>query len=84
MALKARSVACFSCQARKFWRSYPLLVSVQNAVFVGRRPYVKPLSDLWDNYESFAVIMVDREGARALTFRMGALSDTAGTVGAEV
>ncbi len=81
---QARSVACFSCQARKFWRSYPLLVSVPNAVFVGRRPYVKPLSDLWDNYESFAVLMVDREGARALTFRMGALTDTAGTLGAEV
>ena len=71
---QARSVACFSCQPRKFWRSYPLLVPLQNVVFVGRRPYVKLLSDLWDNYESFAVIMVDREGARAMIFRMGALS----------
>lgn len=81
---QARSVACFSCQARKFWRAYPLLVPTENAVYVGRRPYVKPLSDLWDNYECFAVVMVDREGARVLTYRLGALSDTAGTLGAEV
>jgi peptide subunit release factor 1 (eRF1) len=81
---QAKSLVCFSCQARKFWRAYPLLVPVRNAVHVGRRPYVKPLSDLWDNYECFAVVMVDREGARVMTFRLGALADTAGTLGAEV
>lgn len=81
---QGRSVACFSCQARGFWRAFPLLVPAQNAVYVGRRPYVKPLSDLFDNYECFAVIMVDREGARILTYRLGALADTAGTLGAEV
>lgn len=81
---QGRSVACFSCQARTFWRAFPLLVPVQNAVYVGRRPYVRPLSDLFDNYESFAVIMIDREGARVLTYRLGALADTAGTLGAEV
>jgi peptide chain release factor subunit 1 len=81
---QGRSVTCFSCQARKFWRAFPLLVPVQNAIYVGRRPYVKPLSDLFDNYECFAVIMVDREGARILAYRLGALADTAGTLGAEV
>jgi peptide subunit release factor 1 (eRF1) len=81
---QGRSLACFSCQAQKFWRAIPLLVPVENAIYVGRRPYVKPLSDLLDNYEDFAIIMVDREGARVLTYRLGALADTAGTLGAEV
>ena len=81
---QGRSVACFSCQAHKIWRVFSLLVPVQNAVYVGRRPYVKPLSDVLDNYECFAVIMVDREGARVLTYRLGALADTAGTLGEEV
>ena len=81
---QGRSVACFSCQAMKFWRFYPLLAPMADAVFVGRRPYVKPLSDLWDNYASFAVVMVDREGARILSYRLGALADTAGTLGTEV
>ncbi len=81
---QGRSVTCFSCQAVKFWRTFSLLVPIQNSVYVGRRSYVRPLSDLFDNYESFAVIMVDREGARVLTYRLGALADTAGTLGAEV
>jgi peptide chain release factor subunit 1 len=53
-------------------------------VFVGLRPYVKPLSDLWDNYDRFGVIMVDREGARAFVYHLGALEDSAGTLGTEV
>lgn len=81
---QGRGVACFSCQARKFWRAYPLLVPVQNIVFVGRRPFVKLLSDIWDNYDRFAVLMADREGARAFVYHLGALVDTAGTLGAEV
>lgn len=81
---QARSVACFCSQARGFWRAYPLLVPVPNAVYVGRRPYVKPLGDLWDNYDCFAAVMIDREGARIFTYRLGALVDTAGTLGSEV
>jgi peptide chain release factor subunit 1 len=81
---QGRSIACFSCQNPKFWRAFQLPAPLQNAVYVGRRPYVKPLSDLWDNYECFAVVMVDREGARVLTYRLGALTETAGTLGAEV
>ena len=81
---QGKSVVCFSCQAPKFWRSYALLVPVQNAVFVGRRPLVKPLMDVWDNYDRFGVIMVDREGARVFVYHLGALEDTAGLMGEEV
>jgi peptide chain release factor subunit 1 len=81
---QGRSVACFSCEGGKFWRSYALLVQIPGTVFVGRRPYVKPLSDVWDNYERFAVVMVDREGARSFIYHLGALFDTAGTLGNEV
>lgn len=81
---QGRTVVCFSSQARKFWRGYSLLVPGQNAVFVGRRPYLKPLSDIWDNYGRFSVVMVDREGARAFVYHLGALVDTAGVLGAEV
>jgi peptide chain release factor subunit 1 len=81
---QGRAVACFSCQAHKFWRGYPLLVPVPSTVHVGRRPYVKPLSDLWDNYGRFGVIMIDREGARLFIYHLGALEESAGTLGTEV
>lgn len=81
---QGRAVACFACGARKFWRGYTLPVPARSTVFVGRRPYVKPLSDIWDNYERFGVLMVDREGARVLVYQLGALEEAGGTLGAEV
>jgi peptide chain release factor subunit 1 len=81
---QGRAVACFSCQAENFWRAYPLLVPVQDFVFVGHRAHLKPLSDLWDEYERFGVVSVDSEGARLFIYHLGALEDTAGTLGNEV
>lgn len=81
---QGRGVVCFSWQAQDFWRSYTLLVPVEDAVFVGLRPYIRPLSDLWDDYDRFGVIMVDREGARVFVYHLGALEDSAGTLGTEV
>jgi hypothetical protein len=51
---------------------------------VGRRPYVTPLSDLWDAYGRVGVITVDSEGARVFMYHLGALEDSAGTLGTEV
>lgn len=81
---QGKGVACFSWQAQDFWREYTLLVPVEDYVHVGRRPYVKPLSDLWDAYDRFGVVMVDREGGRIFIYHLGALEDSAGTLGAEV
>ncbi len=81
---QGRGVACFSAQATDFWRGYTLLMPVEDFVFVGLRPYIKPLSDLWDDYDRFGVIMVDREGARVFIYHLGALEDSAGTLGSEV
>jgi peptide chain release factor subunit 1 len=81
---QGQGVACFSNQAAGFWRAYPLLVPVDDYVFVGQRPYLKPLTDLWDEYERFGVISIDSEGARIFVYQLGALEDTAGTLGNEV
>jgi peptide subunit release factor 1 (eRF1) len=81
---QGRSVACFSHQATGFWRAFTLLVCVENWAFVGTRPYIKPLTDVFDEYERFGVVTVDSEGARAFVYRLGVLEDSAGTLGAEV
>jgi peptide subunit release factor 1 (eRF1) len=81
---QGRAVALFGCQARKFWRDYTLLVPVRSSFYVGRRPYIKPLSDLWDNYGRVGVILVDRGGARLFVYHLGALEDSVGTLGDEV
>ncbi len=81
---QGRGLACFSCQAASFWRAYPLLVPVQDQVYVGDRPYVKPLSDLMDSYARYGVVLVDQEGARLFMYNLGELEEATGTLGAEV
>jgi hypothetical protein len=81
---QGQGVACFSCQELGLWRAYALPVPVDDFVFVGSRPYITPLSDVWDAYGRFGVIMVDRSGARVFIYHLGALEDSAGTLGADV
>jgi peptide chain release factor subunit 1 len=79
-----RGLACFSCAAEDFWHVYPLMVPVQDTVFVGPRPYVKPLGDLLDTYARYGVALVDREGAHLFLFNMGALEEVTGVAGEDV
>jgi peptide subunit release factor 1 (eRF1) len=77
-------VAIFSCLKEDFWQAYPLAVPVKNHVFVADSPYIKPLTDVLDEYGRYGVILVDREGARFLLFHQGELEETDGTLGEEV
>jgi peptide chain release factor subunit 1 len=81
---QGKGVVIFSCLAEDFWRAYPLAVPVENHVFVADNPYIKPLTDVLDEYGRYGVILVDREGARLLLFHQGELEETNGTLGEEV
>jgi peptide subunit release factor 1 (eRF1) len=81
---QGKGVAVFSCLKQDFWRAYPLAVPVDNHVYVGERPYIKPLTDILDAYGRYGVVLVDQEGARLFLFRLGELQETNGTIGEEV
>lgn len=81
---QGRGVACFSCQAQEFFRAYPLFVPVEDAVFVNPRFYVKPLSQLLDDYARHGVAVVDQEGVRLFVFFMGELEEVSGLLGEDV
>lgn len=78
---QGKAVACFSCQKPPFWRAFPLLLPLEDLVFVGERPYVKPLTELMGRY---AVVLVHREGARWFVYQMGTLQEQAEFVGEDV
>jgi peptide chain release factor subunit 1 len=81
---QGKGVAIFSCLEEDFWRAYPLAVPIENHVFVADSPYIKPLTDVLNEYERYGVVLVDREGARLLLFHQGELEETDGTLGEEV
>ncbi len=51
---------------------------------MGRKPYVKPLAHLLDNYAYYGVILVDRVGARFFEYHLGELLVTEGVLGEDV
>lgn len=81
---QGKGVVIFSCLEEDFWRAYPLAVPVENHVFVADSPYIKPLTDVLDEYGRYAAILVDREGARLFLFNQGELEETDSTLGEEV
>lgn len=81
---QGKGVVMFSCLEQDFWRAYPLAVPVENHVYAGQRPYIKPLTDILDAYGRYGVVLVDQEGARLFLFQLGELQETSGTIGEEV
>lgn len=76
-----RGVATFSCYPKNFFRVYPLAVPVRNLIQISDRPSVKPLAALLDNYGSYGVVLVDKQGARLFFFHMGELREQEGVLG---
>jgi peptide chain release factor subunit 1 len=79
-----RGIAVFSCADQNYFRYFPLAIPVLNFVSVGDRPTVKPLAHLLENYGSFGVALVDKQGARLFHFHMGELHEQEGVLGEAV
>jgi peptide subunit release factor 1 (eRF1) len=79
-----RSVAVFSCAPDKFFRAYPLAMTVPSRVRIGERPHVKPLASLLDSFGAYGVVLVDKQGARLFYFNLGELIEQEGVMGEEV
>jgi len=81
---QARGVAVFSAVQQKFWRVYPLAVPVDSEAHSGDRLYLKPLTQLLDEYGRYAVVLVDREGARFFLAQLGQIEEKSAWVGQDL
>lgn len=54
-----------------FWREYNINVPVKNDLIIDRTPFVKPLMDILDNYQRYALLLVDKESARIFVIHLG-------------
>ena len=80
---QGKSIVCFACTKADLWQVFPLAVPIEDGVFVGDRPHIKPLTDLMDRHEPYGIALVDREGARLFRIHLGEIVETAGTLGEE-
>jgi rubrerythrin len=79
-----RGLAIFSNRADDFWKVYSLAVPISDSIFVGPKPYITPLANLWDVYGRFVIALADRQGARFIFVQMGEIVDSEGVLGEEV
>jgi peptide subunit release factor 1 (eRF1) len=62
--LKTGSLCIFTCQAINFFQAIWLPVPVNDIVRIDSYPYIRPLAELYDDYENVAVVVADNEKVR--------------------
>ncbi len=72
---RGKSLVAFSCTPRGFWQVYHLPVPVADGLYFGPTPYLRPLLDVLDEHERYAVALVDKEKARLFTVYLGEIEE---------
>jgi len=80
----SRGLALFSEAGEGLWHAFSLMVPVHDTVFVGLRPYLKPLGDVLDTFARYGVALVDKEGAHLFVFHLGILESATGIAGEDI
>ena len=71
-----KGLALFSCTPAELWQPYFLHVGVRDHVAFDAKPDVAPLLALLDEYERYAVAVVDKQDARLFTVYMGEIEES--------
>lgn len=66
-----KGLALLSSAGNSLWREYNLSVPVKNELIVDKTPYTKPLMDVLDNYQRYALLLVAKESARIFMVHLG-------------
>jgi hypothetical protein len=72
---RARALAIFSCAGRSFLQVHHLPVPIADTVAFERRPDIGPLIAVLDDYNRYAVALVDKARARIFTIHLGAVEE---------
>jgi peptide chain release factor subunit 1 len=73
---KAKSFAIFSSSPLNFFEGYLLTIEVENQLIVDTSPYIRPLALLEEEWESFAIVLLDHSNAKLYLISSAVISDT--------
>ncbi|HEX2253319.1 MAG TPA: Vms1/Ankzf1 family peptidyl-tRNA hydrolase [Thermoanaerobaculia bacterium] len=65
----------FACWALDFVRGWPLEVGVEDRLWIGPHPFLRPLAELQEEYESFAVVAADNRASRIFLVASAVVSE---------
>lgn len=70
-----RGLSILSSTGNSFWRKYDVSVPIKNELIVDKLPYIKPLLDIVDNYQRYAILLVDKESARIFVIHLAEITE---------
>jgi peptide chain release factor subunit 1 len=70
-----KGLAILSSGENKYWKEFHLSVPLKNEIIVDTTPYIKPLLDVIDNYQRYAILLVGKESARIFTVHLGEIDE---------
>jgi peptide chain release factor subunit 1 len=71
---KSGSLAVFACWLNDFYREFSLSVEIKERVVLDSSPYVRPLAEYLDEYETFCVTLLSHRGAKIFLVAGAAIS----------
>src|SRR5689334_16023589 len=74
---KGKGLVIFSDSKQDFWWQRDLQVEVPTAVRWSPMPWVRPLLELLEDHDKFAVVLIDKHRARVLTVDAGGMQQHA-------
>lgn len=79
----AAGLAIFACEAAGLWRPIALQAPVENDVALDSQPHLFHLARIGDDYETFAVVIVDSQESRILLVTAGDVREVGHTEASE-
>jgi len=73
---QTKTFAVFSSSPNNFFEGYLLTLELDNQLIVDTSPYIRPLAMLEDEWESFAIALLDHSNAKLYLIRSAVISDS--------
>lgn len=73
---KTKSFAIFSSSSQDFFEGHELPIEVDNRLIVDTSPYIMPLAMLKEEWESFAIVLMDHSNAKLYLMSSAEITDT--------
>jgi peptide chain release factor subunit 1 len=70
-----KGLAILCSQEKSFWNEFHLSVPIKNEIVVDNTPYIKPLLDILDNYQRYAILLIGKESARLFLVHLGEIEE---------
>ena len=73
---RGQGLAIFTCADRDYWRVFFTPTPLADDVFYAAKPTLRPLLEVMDEYERYAMALVDSKEARLFSVYLGGIEDT--------